>query len=178
MHLLGNRTHALIGLWILLGLVVIGINGAMLMALWSEPLAGYSDQVRDAERALGQYRAAVTATLGATDEGMDALKARFTTAAVPEQSVVAPAAVPPVAKARTAPAAISLPVLEGVVTHREANGRTSCLALMDGRVWTEGERLRGLTVHRIDRRGVALSSGQRTFFLEAPAMTHSLTTTQ
>lgn len=176
MHLMGNRTHALIGLWVLAGLVVVGINGAMLMALWSEPLAGYSSQVRDAQRAHGQYRSAVAAAAEATDHGLDALRARFTTTPVPEKTVAAPAPDPPAARVRTAAAAVPLPVLEGVVTHRSANGRTYCLALMDGRVWTEGERLRGLTVNRIDRRGVALTRGQRTFFLEAPEPTHSLAT--
>ena len=55
----GSRVQALIGLWILTGLVVVGINGAMLMSLLDEPLAGYSPGVRTADRGFRQYRTLV-----------------------------------------------------------------------------------------------------------------------
>ena len=77
MHRLGSRIHALVGLWILAGLVVVGVNGTMLMSLLDEPLAGYSSGVRMADQGFRNYRMLVTAQAEKITSGMDLLISRF-----------------------------------------------------------------------------------------------------
>jgi hypothetical protein len=79
MHQSDSRMRALIGLWILAGLMVVGVNGTMLLSLLDEPLAGYSSGVRNADRAFRQYRMRLTAEAEKMTSGMERLTSWFDT---------------------------------------------------------------------------------------------------
>jgi hypothetical protein len=70
---------------------------------------------------------------------------------------------------------VKLPRLRGIVTRRSSDGSTRHLALMDGSIWGEGDRLGDLTVARIGTRGVFLARGDKSWFLKAPDTAYSLT---
>ncbi len=177
MHRLGSRMHVLIGLWILAGLVVVGVNGTMLMSLLDEPLAGYSSGVRIADQGFRKYRMLVTAQAEKITSGMDRLISRFETGVVEEEkpAIKKPPAPPSIAKKR-APAPVALPTLTGIMTSRSSDGDARRLAVLDGRIYAEGEQLGNLTVKGIARGGVSLVKGGQAWFLKAPDIAYSLTT--
>ena len=171
----GSRVQALIGLWILAGLVVAGINGAMLMSLLDEPLAGYSPGVRTADRGFRQYRTLVAAEARKITSGMDFLASRFgprveDTEKPADRRVPDP---PPAVKPATPPA-MRLPTLTGVITRRSSDGTTTRLAVMDGRICSVGDRFRNLTVKAITREGVSLAGKEKSWFLKMPEITYSV----
>jgi hypothetical protein len=173
---MGNLKHAWIGLWVLAGLIVTGINGAALLSLLDEPLAGYSSQVRRAARAFRQYQQLLEAEKKKMASGLDLLAGLFeaeTDEKPPEAAAPQPIAPKPVRKKPPQP--VVLPVLTGVVTRTSENGTRQWLALMDGRVRTRGDRIRQLTVRKIDGRGVVLAKGSRTWFVKAPEIAYSRT---
>lgn len=176
MYRSGNRMRALIGLWILTGLVVAGVNGTLLLQLLDEPLAGYSTAVRNASKGFGQYRKLLTAEAQKITSGMDLLASRFTLRVVEEKKTAAPdISVRSTAK-KVAPASVALPALTGIMTSRSTDGTAKRLAVMNGRICNEGDRLGDLTVKGITRTGVRLARGDRTWFLKAPEVAYSLTT--
>ena len=69
-----------------------------------------------------------------------------------------------------------LPTLTGIMTSRSSDGDARRLAVLDGRICTEGEQLGNLTVMRIARGGVSLVKGDQAWFLKAPDIAYSLTT--
>jgi hypothetical protein len=74
---------------------------------------------------------------------------------------------PSVVKKVTVPPA-ALPRLTGIMTRRSADGTIRRLALMNGQVCIEGDRLQDFTIARIDSGGVSLVCGNRTWFIKAP----------
>ncbi len=177
MHRLGSRTHALIGLWILAGLAVMGVNGTMLMSLLDEPLAGYSSGVREADRGFRHYRMLLTAEAETITSGMDRLANRFASMVVPEEKPILQEALeraPTANKMESSP--VALPVLTGIITSRSTDGTHRRLALMDGRIYAEGERVGAYTVKRVAGGGVSLVRGGQTLFLRAPEIAYSLST--
>lgn len=177
MHRLGNRMHALIGLWILAGLVVAGVNGSILLSLLDEPLAGYSSAVRDADRGFRQYRLRLAAEAEKIASGMDLLASRFKPVVGEEETPVVPETPAPAPNAsKRAPLPVVLPTLTGIMTSRSSDGNSRQLAVLDGRICTDGDRLDDFTVKRITRGGVALVRGRQTWFLKAPDIAYSVTT--
>lgn len=177
MHRLGSRIHALVGLWILAGLVVAGVNGAMLMSLLDEPLAGNSSGVRMADQGFRNYRMLAAAQAEKITSGMDLIASRFKPGGVEtEIPVVQPPPATPAVVKKTAPAPLALPTLTGIMTSRSSDGSDRRLALLDGRICAEGERLGNLTVMRITRGGVSLVRGDQAWFLKAPHIAYSVST--
>jgi hypothetical protein len=171
----GSRIHILIGLWILAGLVVVGINATMLLSLLDEPLAGYSDGVRNADRAFRQYRMRSTAEAEKITSGMERLSSWFTSVVVEEEKPALqkmPAA-PSSAKNKMPPPVV-LPTLTGIMTSRSSDGSAKRLALLDGRICTQGDPLGNFTVKRITRGGVSLVRGKQAWFLKAPDVAYSI----
>ncbi len=177
MNRLGSRTHVLVGLWILAGLVVAGVNGTMLMSLLDEPLAGYSSGVRMADQGFRKYHLLVAAHAEKITSRMDLLIDRFTPGIVEEEKPVVqqPPAASSLAKKR-APAPAALPTLTGIMTSRSSDGHARRLAVLGGRICAEGDRFGNLTVKRILRGGVSLVKGDQTWFLNAPDVAYSLST--
>lgn len=178
MHRLGNRTHVLIGLWVLAGLVVVGINGTMLMSLLDEPLAGYSDGVRSTDQRFRQYRQLKAAEAQKITSGIDLLASRYKpiVVVVEETPVIQNVSAPRPAIKTVAQPAVVLPRLTGVITSRSTDGIDKRLAVMDGRVFAEGDQLRDLTVKWISTGGVSLARGNQDWFLNAPEIAYSVTT--
>ena len=177
MHRLGSRMHVLVGLWILAGLVVVGVNGTMLMSLLDEPLTGYSSGVRIADQGFRKYRMLLTAEAEKITSGMDRLISRFKTGVVEEEKTAfkkTPA--PPPSAKKMAPPPVVLPMLTGVITSRSTDGTDRRLAVMDGHVFAEGDQLRDLTVKWITNGGVSLVRGEQDWFLNVPEIAYSLTT--
>ena len=77
MKLLGYRYQVIIGLWVLVGLVVAGINGYYLLSLLDEPLAGYSPGARQARRQFQQYQQLMETQTRKIASGMKLLAERF-----------------------------------------------------------------------------------------------------
>ena len=177
MVLLGNRMRALIGLWVLAGLVVLGVNGFMLMALLDEPLVGYSNAARNADQAFRQYRKLLNAESEKITSGMELLANRFNPIVVEEEQPVVRHVPDPRPEAkRVTSAPVVLPELTGILTSRSSDGTTRRLALIDGGVRAEGDRIRDLTVKRVGNRGVSLVRGDQSWFLKAPEIGYTVST--
>ena len=175
MHRLEKRMRVLLGLWVLAGLMVAGINGTMLLQLLDEPLAGYSMVVRNASRGFEQYRVLLATEARKITSGMDLLASRYTLPAVKEEKKAAPDVSVRQTAGKAAPVSVALPTLTGIMTSRSTDGATQRLAVMDGRICNEGDRLGDLTVKGISRTGVRLAKGGRTWFIKAPEVAYSLT---
>jgi hypothetical protein len=176
MHPTPNGIRALVGLWVLAGLAVSGLNGHALMTLLDDPIASYSNDMRRVDRGFREYRMLLSAEAQKITAGMEHLASRFGAAAVE----IAPPALPvpperPQAAA-AAPQPLALPTLNGILTSRSSSGSDRRLALLDGRVYAEGDRIRDLTVKGITPQGVLLIKGDGTWFLKAPEIAYSLTT--
>lgn len=175
----GNRTRVMIGLWILAGLAVVGANGFFLMSLLDEPLAGYSNGVRQADRAFREYRLRVNVEANRITAAMDWLVRRFAPEPVAKETpavVEIKRAASPAGSARAVPAPVALPALSGIVTRRSSDGTVNCLALLDGSLKAEGDTIQSFTVRGISAGGVLLSRGRQTWRLEAPDVAHSVMT--
>lgn len=176
MHRLGNRMHALVGLWILAGLVVAGINGMLLLHLLDEPLAGYSTEVRNVDRGFRQYRMLLTDEARKITSGMDLLASRFAVKVVAKNKSPVPTVSARPAVKKVAPVSVKLPALTGIMTSCSTDGTARHLAVLDGRICNEGDRPGGIMVKGITREGVRLAKGDRTWFIKAPEIAYSLTT--
>jgi hypothetical protein len=171
----GSRVQALIGLWVLTGLVVVGINGAMLMSLLDEPLAGYSPGVRTADRGFRQYRTLVAAEARKITSGMDFLADRFGPRVEDTEKPAARRVPDPLPAVKPAtPVEVNLPTLTGVLTRRSTDGTATRLAVMDGRICAVGDRLGNFTVKAISREGVSLVGKKQSWFLKVPEITYSV----
>ena len=176
MHRSDSRIQALIGFWILAGLVMVGLNAAMLLSLLDEPLAGHSDGVRNADRAFRQYRLRLTAEAEKITSGMERLTSWFAPVLVEEKPVVQKAPAPPASAKKKRPLPLVLPTLMGIMTSRSSDGSTQRLALLDGRICAQGDPLGNFTVKRIAREGVSLVQGDQVWHLKAPDVAYSIAT--
>lgn len=176
MKAFGNSVQVYIGLWVLAGLVVMGINGYALMSLLDEPLAGYSAGVRQADRGFQQYRRLLSTETEKIASGMDLLVRCFaakTTVIEPSKTAdikQSPSAV----EKRVKPPAVALPVLAGIVTRRSTTGAACRLALLNDGVFAEGDTMQDLTIRKISADGVLLAKGKKTWFLTRPEIAYSL----
>jgi hypothetical protein len=177
MHQSDSRMRALIGLWILAGLMVVGVNGTMLLSLLDEPLAGYSSGVRNADRAFRQYRMRLTAETEKMTSGMKRLTSWFDPVVVEEeQPLLQKTPTSPSLAKKMAHPKVVLPTLNGIMTSRSSDGSTRRLALLDGRICAQGAPLGDFTVKRIARGGVSLAQGDRVWYLKAPDVAYSIAT--
>jgi hypothetical protein len=162
MHQSDSRMHALIGLWILAGLMVVGVNGTMLLSLLDEPLAGYSSGVRNADRAFRQYRMRLTAEAEKITSGMERLTSWFTPGLWKKKNRYCKnRPLPPSLAKKMAPhPKVVLPTLTGIMTSRSSDGSTRRLALLDGRICAQGDHSK-FHVKRIARGGVSLAGAIR-----------------
>lgn len=177
MHRWGDSRQAWIGLWILAGLAMAGLNGYMLMSLLDEPLAGYSRLVRSVDRGIRQYRTLLAAKTENVTAGMDLITQRFPPASVDDTPSTAGGTTPATVaehQVETRPAA--LPLLTGIVGRRSSDGDVSWLALTDAGVFAAGDTCRDFTVAKISAQGVSLVRGGQAWFLKAPSVGYSLTT--
>lgn len=175
MNFMGNRMHGLIGLWILAGLIVAGVNGTMLLSLLDEPLAGYSMQVRNADRSFRQYRLIAKMEAEKIDSGMELIANLFAPDAPEEKPVaVQPVSKPLATENKKLPSPVVLPTLTGIVTRLAADGTVQWLAMMDNGIWSNGDQFRELTIQRIDSRGIVLVRGDQSWFVKAPERSYSL----
>jgi hypothetical protein len=172
-----SAVHLLVGCWLLTGLLVGGLNGYRLMTLLDASLPGYSDGLRAVHRGIQQFQMLLTSETEVIGSGMELLANRFSSVAMvaDEQRTEKKTMVPLTAEKREAALPVKLPSLAGIISSRSTNGSTSRLALLDGAVLSEGDRLRDLTVKGISIQGVLLARGGQTWFLKAPEITHSLT---
>ena len=176
MHQSDSRMHALIGLWILAGLGVVGVYGTMLLSLLDEPLAGYSNGVRNADRAFRQYRMRLTAEAEKITSGMELLTSWFKPVVVEEEKPLLQKTPAPSSLAKKmAHPKVALPTLTGIMTSRSSDGSTRRLALLNGRICAQGDPLGNFTVKRIARGGVSLVQGDQVWFLKAPDIAYSIT---
>lgn len=169
----------LIGLWILAGLVTMGINGYVLMALLDQPLAGYSSAVRQVGQSIRTYQLLMTTKAEKMSFGMDFLSQRFASKAptATVSPVIEKATSPSAAEKKTSLAApVSLPILSGIVTRRSADGGVGRMAFLNERLFSEGDKVGDLVVNQIRTDGVLLARGQTTWFIKAPEIAHSITT--
>ena len=172
----GNSVRLFIGLWVLAGLVVVGINAYALMSLMDEPIAGYSIGIRHAQGMFQQYRNLLNAETENMSSGMDRLIQRFaakTTLIEPSKSADTKQS-PSAVEKKVKPTAVALPVLTGIMTSRSTTGKQRRLALLNDGVFAEGDTLQDLTIRKISADGVLLAKGKKTWFLKAPAVAYSL----
>lgn len=172
----GHDMQVYIGIWVIIGLVVLGVNGYAFISLVDEPLAGYSPGVQQTDRGLQQYRQMLSAKSEKLSSGLELLAQRFT-ATVPKhgppEAVDQKKAPVKVAKRPTIET-VSLPVLAGIVTSRSAAGRVHRLALLDSGIYSEGETFQDFTIRKISADGVLLSKGKQSWFIERPKITYSV----
>lgn len=171
--------QVIIGLWVLAGLIVAGINGYALLSLLDEPLAGYSSGARQARQKFQQYRRLMEAETEKISSGMKLLAEQFSTSApkadpaVESKNAISPVLPVRVEKKVNRPT-VMLPVLAGIVTSRSTAGRVHRIALLNNSVFFEGEMLKEFTIREISTDGVLLAKGKKTWFLKRPEIAYSL----
>ena len=129
-----------------------------------------------ADQGFRKYRLLVNAGAEKITSGMDLLMGRFETRVMEEKPIVQQPPAPPASAKKSAPAPVALPTLTGILTRRSSDGDAGHLAVLDGRICAEGDRLGNLKVMRIARGGVSLVKGDQSWFLRAPDIAYSLTT--
>ena len=172
-----GSTRFMISLWIVAGLVVAGINGGIGLFLLDAPLSGYSDGVRAIDRGLREYRQRRALASQTVSNAMSALRTRFVQSPLPSTESAARPPLPTVSPPEPAPKRpprVELPVLSGVLTRRTADGEVRRRAILDGRLYAEGDRIGDLTLKTISIRGVTLVRGGRQWLLDAPDTPYSL----
>lgn len=172
----GDRVKAFIGLWVIAGLIVLGVNGRAFLSLLDEPLAGYSSGVRMADRGFQQYRQLLSAKTEKISSAMAHLVQRFSVnaPAVEHASAVEQKEAPAKETRHVNLPTVTLPVLAGIVTRRSAAGQTHHVAVLDSGVYAEGEQLQSFTIRQISADGILLARGKQTWFLERPDIGYSL----
>ena len=172
----GTRNQIFIGLWVIAGLAVVGMNGFALMSLMDQPLAGYSAGVRQVNLGFQQYRRLLNAETMDLSSGMDRLVQRFAIKApMVESQEASDKRQPPMKvekKVKSPP--VTLPVLAGIVTSRRASGEEYRLALLNDGLFSEGDMLKNFTIRKISGDGVLVAKGKKTWFLQRPDIAYSL----
>jgi hypothetical protein len=170
----GNNRKLLIGSWIMLGFLTAGLNGYHLLALMDTPLAGYSDSVRFVDRGIRQLKNLLAAENEKIEAGLNLLSERYAAAEKIKASSKRETTKSSVDPQLEMVAPIALPVLTGILSKWSTNGEVEHLALLDGIVCLEGDRVGDLTVKRISHQGVRLARGGKVWFIEAPEHGYSL----
>jgi hypothetical protein len=172
-HKASNR-KILIGSWILLGLMILGFNGYKMLVLMDVPLSGYSDSVRSVDRGIRELNHLLAAENEKIEKGLKELSVRYS----PKEKMrtVSKKSVPkPMVKRRPKKKTFTtLPVLTGILTKWTTNGEAKHLALLDGLVCSEGDKVSGLTIEKISTKGIRLNKKGKTWFIEAPGNSYSL----
>ncbi|MGA6926907.1 MAG: hypothetical protein WBY88_14560 [Desulfosarcina sp.] len=176
MRLKKGGRQALIGLWILAGLLVAGFNAYAIITLLDTPLSGYSDDVRTVERGMQQCRLLLATAIQKNRSEMAAVAERFPSKTVKHDPIARKPVVSAPVKKSSGEASTRLPCLAGILIRRTADGIVNRLALLDGRPLSEGDTIADFSLRQISDRGVMLARGGRIFFIEAPRVSHSLTT--
>lgn len=176
MRLIKGGRQALIGLWILAGLLVAGFNAYAIMTILDTPLPGYSDGVRTVERGMQECRTLMATVTHKNRSEIAALAGRFPSTAVKQVPIARKPVVSAPVKEPYSQASGNLPSLAGILIRRTADGIVNRLALLDGRPLSEGDTVADFSLREISDRGVMLARNGRTFFIEAPRVAHSLTT--
>ena len=163
-----------IGGWILLGFLILGLNGYQMLALMDSPLAGYSESARLVDRGIRQLKTLLTAENENIEEGLKQLSGRHAATgkgkALPKRKAPKPSGDP--LPESTSP--VSLPVLAGILSRWSTNGAVEHLAMLDGRVCVEGDWVGDLIVQEISSRGVRLVRGDNVWFVRTPDAGHSV----
>lgn len=170
-----HRLNLLIGLWVLAGLLVLGLNGNVLLSLLDEPLAGYSPGVHQVDQGFRRYRTLLSLNDGERGAGMEQLSQRFAVV-IPEPEPTQEeekSVIDKVVETVKMPL-VSLPVLSGIVTSRSASGEEYRMALLESDVYAEGEKLETFTIREISADGVILAKGNQTWFLKRPEIAYSV----
>ncbi|WP_419661994.1 uncharacterized protein Dvar_24360 [Desulfosarcina variabilis str. Montpellier] len=177
MKLLKHRFQIIIGLWVLAGLMVAGINGYLLLSLLDQPLAGYSPGARQVRRQFQQYQRLLESETEKISSGMQLLAERFASRTPDTDSAVAihekEKSAVNVEKKVNRPTVV-LPVLAGIVTRHTPVGRLQRIALLNNGIFSEGEMLQEFTIRKISADGVLLAKGKKTWFLKRPEIAYSL----
>ena len=166
----------IMGSWILAALIVLAYNGIQLASLLAPPITGYSHEVRSAISKQQQ----VEDMVAAARQSMMPLNITSLTAAVdrpPENKNVentepvhpkASAADTEVTKEET-----QLPQLQGIVRISDIQGQLKHRAVLDGKLFSEKDRIGTLTVQRISDKGVLLTNDKGSWFLPSPDVSFS-----
>jgi len=173
------KARLLIGLWVLLGLIVLAYNAMVLTTLYDRPLSGLSRDVRAAMRKTREFEQIMAARSPAVldQSRLDVVlqKGNPISARVyrqkpkpPEKKKIQPEPVEP------KPETITLPRLYGIISGLDDDGNLRLAAMMEGIVLSKKDTIRGFRVSRITEKGVVLSRGEQTWFVPAPKVYFSI----
>ncbi|MFC1826138.1 hypothetical protein ACFLYZ_01940 [Thermodesulfobacteriota bacterium] len=171
---LGSSKRLCVGGWILVVLILCGLNGFALSSLFSPPVAGHSKETRLASQKLHRLKNKLFSISKESFDNIDPKRVaeRFS----PEITVVKKTSAPPPATKNEFEAEPETPppVLTGTMKVLDSFGKQHSSVLIEGRQLKANDRIRGFTIKKITNQGVELSKDGKTWFVPAPAVYFSL----
>lgn len=164
----GDKQRSFMGAWILAALIILGLNGLNLTNLLDQPLLGNSEEVKGIRR---QWRLleqlsslAIKEAKALADVDLDRVFSRFEPLEIlggweedPEAEEVEAGSFGPI-----------LPVLTGIITVFDREGRVRSTAVFNGRRYREKDVVEGFRIEKIAEEGVYLTKLGTNWFVTAP----------
>jgi len=168
-----------VGLWVLLGLIVLAYNAMVLTTLYDRPLSGLSRDVRAAMRKTREFEQVMAtrspAVLNQSRLDVVLQKGKPSSARVAREKPKPPEPKTIVTEpAARKPEVVTLPRLYGIISGLDDTGNLRLAAVMEGVVLSKEEKIKGFKVNRITEKGVMLSRKGQTWFVPAPKVFFSI----
>jgi len=168
---IGNNKKIIIGIMALLALILLGYNISKFVSLYDVPLVGASSQSRLASekwRRLEDLDSAKKENNWA--EKIESLTSEITPqeAKVEETAPVQKQAIEQHYEAEV------IPEITGIIKISRADGSSRSAVIIKNKLYYENEMIEGFSIKEITEKGIFLTKGKRSLFVNAPAASFSV----
>lgn len=168
---IGSNKKMIIGMFVLSAIILMGYNGFKFMALYDRPLTGASLESRLASDKWGRLEDLV---LNKKNINWNEYIENFIKE-IPAQEVKLEETVPVVTNAQVqAQDSDILPAVTGIMQTLDSDGKSHIAVIINNRLFYENETISGFVIKEITEKGVYLTKGERSWFVETPMVSYSV----
>lgn len=172
---IGSRLRLVTSLFVLLALILLGYNGSRLMALFDRQLIGPSSESRLASEKWNRLEALIEKNQErrwnrpVISLVKESLSRKFKAEEPAPAVEVKPGPVLGVEQERENP-----PDITGILEITDSGGKLRTAAMVGGMVVYENDKVLGFLIEEISEKGITLTKGGGSWFVEAPQVPYSI----
>jgi hypothetical protein len=168
---IGSKKKLIIGMFLLSSIILMGYNGFKFMALYDRPLTGASLESRLASDKWGRLEELL---LSKKNINWNEYIENFIKE-IPAQEVKLEETVPVVTNTQVqAQDSDVLPAVTGIMNILDSDGKSHIAVIINNRFFNENETISGFVIKEITEKGIYLTKGKRSWFVETPMVSYSV----
>jgi hypothetical protein len=168
---IGSKKKLIIGMFVLSAIILMGYNGFKFMALYDKPLTGASLESRLAS---DKWRRLEELLLNKKNINRNEYIENFIKE-IPAQEVKLEETVPVIQTTQVqAQDSDALPAITGIMNILDSDGKSRIAVIINNRFFNENETISGFVIKEITGKGIYLTKGKRSWFVETPMVSYSV----